>query len=324
MKRLFAFGCSFTKYSWPTWADILGREFDSYQNWGQVGAGNQFIANSLIECHLKNRITKDDTVAIMWTSLSREDRYVEDRWVTPGNIFHATHVYDRSWIARFADVRGYYVRDLASMWLVDQFLEKLQCQRIYFSMVDITNTAELTDSDTSDQVSDLLDCYRPMLEKIRPSVHRVVFDLDWNSRPLPDFSPQGTLRLWRTWYKNIRAPEWPNCDNPEDFVNLPYEIKNECVSQHGYYDIVAQMQQQQKTIAKHHDDVLASKKSARVDMHPTPAEHLEYLQKVCDEIVVSPATQAWVNEINNLGLKGQSYEELFWDSKTVNSVPTRW
>ena len=32
MNRLFAFGCSLTFYWWPTWADILVREFDHFEN----------------------------------------------------------------------------------------------------------------------------------------------------------------------------------------------------------------------------------------------------------------------------------------------------
>jgi hypothetical protein len=69
----FAFGCSFTNYSWPTWADMIGKEFESYENWGKSGGGNQFIFNSLMECVVKNKISKDDTVIIMWTNISRED-----------------------------------------------------------------------------------------------------------------------------------------------------------------------------------------------------------------------------------------------------------
>jgi hypothetical protein len=324
MKRLFAFGCSFTKYSWPTWADILGHEFDSYQNWGQVGAGNQFIMNSLIECQLKNNIGEDDTVAIMWSSFGREDRYVDHQWVTPGNIFQATHVYDQQFIKRFADVRGYYIRDLATMWLVDQFLEKIKCKRIYFSMVDFDKCAGLNEGETSEHVSDLLEAYQPLLEKVRPSVHRVIFDLDWDSRPLPDFSPPGTLKLWRIWYRDVRDSDWPDCANPADFHNLPYNIKDECMSKHGYYDLIERIRLQEKKIAQHHKDMLSSKKSARFDSHPTPAEHLEYLLKVCPEIELSKFTIDWVNQINHKGLNGESYDDLFTDAKTINSVPKRW
>lgn len=44
MTRLFTFGCSFTKFFWPTWADILGQEFDYYENWGRLlEAINSFL-----------------------------------------------------------------------------------------------------------------------------------------------------------------------------------------------------------------------------------------------------------------------------------------
>jgi len=36
-RRLFAFGCSFTQYKWPTWADILGKSFDLSYNLGKSG-----------------------------------------------------------------------------------------------------------------------------------------------------------------------------------------------------------------------------------------------------------------------------------------------
>lgn len=53
MSRLFAFGCSFTHYKWPTWADIVARDFKVYENWGRGGAGNFYPYSALIECHTK-------------------------------------------------------------------------------------------------------------------------------------------------------------------------------------------------------------------------------------------------------------------------------
>ena len=47
-KRFFAFGCSFTNYYWPTWADIIGQDSNFYENWAQPGAGNHFIFNSIM------------------------------------------------------------------------------------------------------------------------------------------------------------------------------------------------------------------------------------------------------------------------------------
>ena len=56
MGRLFTFGCSFTKYTWPTWADLLGLEFDEFENWGVSGGGNVCTANRVIECIIKNNV----------------------------------------------------------------------------------------------------------------------------------------------------------------------------------------------------------------------------------------------------------------------------
>ena len=44
-KRVFAFGCSFTCYRWPTWADLIGKQCEGaeFRNYGKSGAGNLFI-----------------------------------------------------------------------------------------------------------------------------------------------------------------------------------------------------------------------------------------------------------------------------------------
>lgn len=78
--RLFAFGCSMTRYHYPTWADILGKSWHHYENWGRSGGGNAFIFNSLIECDVRNQFGPDDTVMVMWTGVSRIDAYRFDRW----------------------------------------------------------------------------------------------------------------------------------------------------------------------------------------------------------------------------------------------------
>jgi hypothetical protein len=36
------------------------------------------------------------------------------------------------------------------------------------------------------------------------------------------------LREWRKSYQNIRGDSWPDCDSPDDWDNLPLEIKQEC------------------------------------------------------------------------------------------------
>jgi hypothetical protein len=39
---------------------------------------------------------------------------------------------------------------------------------------------------------------------------------------------------WHNWYSRIRDPHWPDCDNEQDFYNLPDWIQKECIEIFGY------------------------------------------------------------------------------------------
>ncbi len=78
--RLFTFGCSMTSYHYPTWADIVGKNFVAYENWGRPGAGNNYILNAVNRCHLQNKFTADDTVIVLWTGLARTDYFQINHW----------------------------------------------------------------------------------------------------------------------------------------------------------------------------------------------------------------------------------------------------
>ena len=70
-KKLYAFGCSFTKYNWKSWADYLSHFYDDYINEGRGGLGNRYIFHKVIDT--LNRIEEGDTVIIQWSGLLRED-----------------------------------------------------------------------------------------------------------------------------------------------------------------------------------------------------------------------------------------------------------
>jgi len=122
-KRFFAFGCSFTNYIWPTWADLVGNNIPIYENWGCGGAGNQYIFNSIIECNKRNTFNKDDLVIVMWTSCSREDRYVNDDWLLTPTI-QREKVYGKSWAKKFANQgKGLMIRDFATIDATQHLLD---------------------------------------------------------------------------------------------------------------------------------------------------------------------------------------------------------
>lgn len=218
--RLFTFGCSFTQYFWPTWADILGQEFEHFENWGKLGGGNQFIFNSLIECMVRNKLNKDDTVIIMWTNVTREDRYINYSWETHGNVY-TTQFYSPEFLHRYFDIRGCLIRDLAVIEATKKILELSNINHIFLSMVPITNIDQYTVK-TLDESDDILFLYKDTIKCIRASIFEKVFDFNW-------------------------------CKN------------------------------------KHPNE----------DLHPTPLEHLDYLDKILPELPISNSTRKWVSENQN-------------------------
>lgn len=110
MGRLYTFGCSFTHYVWPTWADFVGTQFDHYENWGMAGAGNFYITSKVVECNQMNKLTKDDTVLIMLSSFTRHD-YISraSDFVVCGNIYSQTY-YDDNFIEKYwSEEYGFYM-----------------------------------------------------------------------------------------------------------------------------------------------------------------------------------------------------------------------
>ena len=114
-KRFFTFGCSFTCYMWPTWADIVSKEMPAaeFYNFGLSGGGNPLISYRVAETNNRYKFTDTDLVMIMFSTYCREDRWVTDRkWIAGGNIFN-NRFYPDSWVKEFADERGYLIRDAA-------------------------------------------------------------------------------------------------------------------------------------------------------------------------------------------------------------------
>jgi len=70
-KRLFTFGCSFTKWSWPTWNDYIGLSFDEYYNFACGGADNKNILYRLLQADKNYKFTSDDCVMVMFSSFNR-------------------------------------------------------------------------------------------------------------------------------------------------------------------------------------------------------------------------------------------------------------
>ncbi len=184
-RRLFGFGCSFTNYRWSTWFDCLAPEFEHPQNWGQSGAGNHYIFNSIMEADQRHRFGPGDTVIVCWSNVYRDDRYIKNRWITLGGVA-GTKVYTKDFIMDEVDLRGYFIRDMAMIKAAKELLQARPGVNWYFTsmiplhMEDIHTTQITVDSDAVELYRDVLDCFIPSyFESLRPNGW-------WKSGPFPD------------------------------------------------------------------------------------------------------------------------------------------
>lgn len=148
MQRFFAFGCSYTHYAWPTWANMLSFEYDETYNYGLAGLGNKAIAERIAEAHARHRFTKDDIIIVQWSSHLRNDfwhpyscRDRPYRWKTSGSVFNYINqkLYDNEWIEKFFYEPAYVMHTLNHVSLVQGFLQGIGCDWYMTSIGDLRN-----------------------------------------------------------------------------------------------------------------------------------------------------------------------------------------
>jgi hypothetical protein len=286
--RLFTFGCSFTNYHWPTWADIMSQEYDEFQNWAQIGCGNHFIFYSLIECIRRNQISDKDTIGIMWTGITREDRYVDKQWKPLGSVFLEETPYPREYIENFTDPTGYLITNLAVVESCRQILDSIGCRYYFLSMVPLQSFVETKRinffnllPNLEQDVIDLYSCLKPVL---LPSMLEVVYKNDFSSRdhvPVPHRKHHKRIDSLRERYNQVAGADWPTFDvfyNCQDNSNI-------CMKEISDMGLV----EWRKVL-----------REQRGDNHPTPNEHLEYLEQLNITVITDQQreyAQKWTNQL---------------------------
>ena len=193
VKRLFAFGCSFTKYFWSCWPEIVGEDLDiPFYNYGQSGAGNQYIANMIAQANAVHKFTPDDLIMVCWTNVCREDKWHNGQWSTPGNIY-TQNIYSNDYVENWADPLGYLIRDTATIALTKGYLQNINCQYHFFSMCELQDHFDLNEKrSVPDNVRhhyiQICDMYKEILSM--PSFFNVLWHNDIH---LHKFKPQKSL-----------------------------------------------------------------------------------------------------------------------------------
>lgn len=222
--RLFAFGCSFTRYRWMTWADILGSQYDEYYNWGQAGAGNLYIFNSIMEADQRYEFTANDTVVVCWTDVMREDRYVGYRWLTLGNI-GLNKIYTKEFIADVASERGNLIRDIALIKGAKHFLRSRKGLAWKFlSMCPITQPSPWEERKIACQ--DVIELYQDTINNISISFLEVLGHQYWEEdKELRYYNTEGRLDYHPTTQEHLRyldaaLPNWVTNQSIRDQISL--------------------------------------------------------------------------------------------------------
>ena len=180
-KRFFAFGCSMTSYGWPTWADIISQEIPESYNYAQSGGGNLFISCQVTEAALRHKFSESDLVMIMWSSVSREDRYINGNWLTPGNIY-TQGMYDEKFVKSFSDDLGYLLRDINLITLTKSFLSQQMSDYYMLNMSPLTLvSADLTSSNKFYQIKEI---YKDTFDSILPDILTLELQGTWPQHPI--------------------------------------------------------------------------------------------------------------------------------------------
>lgn len=121
-------------------------------NLGRGGAGNSYISNRVTKINHTLNLTETDLVMIMWSTHCREDRYVDDSWLCPGNIY-TQNDYDSKFVKKFCQPLGYLIRDLSLVDLTNTYLDSLPCTHIGMLSVPFDYQQDSKDKTTIDVLS---------------------------------------------------------------------------------------------------------------------------------------------------------------------------
>lgn len=253
MKRFFAFGCSFTKYVWPTWADLLAHDFEESYNYGFPGVGNRAIMERVMEAHARHKFTKDDVVVIQWSSHIRFDWHMPKSlefigrpkilgWQTSGSVFGPLNcdLFPKEWHDIFFEEESYVMHTLNSILAVTSLLKHIDCTWYMTAMRDIETlhsdaTAIFSDKDSVNRDKNALWEMFPELRIYKEPL----FD-ELQDKWLPSIEPWLTQHSDEKYYTFLdkKGNPWeeghPSVEQQVDWLtnNLRFKISDKTDTKH--------------------------------------------------------------------------------------------
>lgn len=154
-KRVFAFGCSFTNWNYPTWADIVAKSCENaeFYNFGRGGAGNIFISSRITQANIKFNFDENDLILVMFSTPLREDRWIRGSWRPVGNIYNQSF-YDKKFVKDYTDPVGLIIRDLTVTETAISYLNSLPCDTLMLRSVEFGHSEFTFKFDDFERYSD--------------------------------------------------------------------------------------------------------------------------------------------------------------------------
>lgn len=204
-KRVFTFGCSFTSYYWPTWADVIFQETPQAElhNLARAGAGNLMISARIAETNNRFKFNEDDLVLVMFTTPTREDRWLtEGGWLTLGNIYNQDR-YSDEWVREFADERGYLIRDHALVDMSITYLNSLPCTSYCMTSSPLVAEAEKNMFERTNPHADVQELYKDSMVRLPKSLYEFKYNKEWLPDNMKFNDGHPTTMMYYQYLKNI-------------------------------------------------------------------------------------------------------------------------
>lgn len=207
---------------------------------------------------------------IMWSTLAREDRYLNGRWKLEGSIYNSSM--SQEYIKKYTDSDGYFLINMSVIHAARLILDSIGCKYRFMSIVPFDRVLDDSyQNNHSDVSADLHQrvqlLYGHTMQLIEPSVYEVIFNSNWHNR---DHNVVKSVRdrkeksidQFRKKYQECSGPDWPRFENYFDdkFAGVDTKILSEIDEHFGF---------------------LVWKQGIKLrkrDRHPTPLEHLEYIE----------------------------------------------
>lgn len=120
-RRVIVFGCSWTRYYWPTFANVISDMLNiPLINKGRPGIGNIAILHKMLDFDIDIGFNDDDLILVNWSSWGREDRIGEDsKWKAGGNVIDSKF-YGPAFAKQYQSAENDFIRNAGAIIMANR------------------------------------------------------------------------------------------------------------------------------------------------------------------------------------------------------------